>query len=231
MREIVSVFLSLAFAATLIFAILSLVFPQITKNRKSGHIPSRKYLIKAYAIILPLEIVALVVAIPPLEKNNKIIIDAASPGALKDAAVGDGENIKNLWISVLNASRKCDEFGESVTISLSSGDRYSAFETVKKASSACRHTYSEIASLEVPDIENSALHKDLENAKISCEKAYSVKHFALEEMLNVLDGDLRPSAVANAKGKMSDSSEAISSCVVDFMKVGGEAGVDLSKLS
>lgn len=110
-------------------------------------------------------------------------------------------------------------------------DVYGLYEVVKDAEGRCTASWQNLRELEPPRSARGEVKKQFTEAIGNCGTAYWMKKEAYEKMANVLDGDMRPSAVATAKSSMEDASGAQLACVAGFMVAAEKAGVPMTALS
>jgi hypothetical protein len=132
---------------------------------------------------------------------------------------------KAFWQDFMAEAKRCDSAGEAANHGLDRGSVYSAYSSAKVAADTCGNAADNIGSLEVPPEYTGEAKKVFGDAIVRCSYAYGQKSLAYTKMLNVIDGDARPSVVEDDKETMKSASDGIELCVTDLMDGGYKAGI------
>lgn len=139
---------------------------------------------------------------------------------------------RTLWNTVTSHVGRCDEAGADVANYVGSrgANIYDAYEMVQQARILCSSSASRVSDIDVPGAIPSANHDGFREALRTCRDAYYAKSSAYEQMARVIDGDSRPSAVAEAREAATRSQAGQMLCAIGFMEAANEAGLDVREV-
>jgi hypothetical protein len=140
---------------------------------------------------------------------------AVAPTDNKSAAIA-------LYNGLISATKQCDTAASRMANSLKGGDVVSAYRTASNTEDACLSTPTEIRKLEVPDGFDEKRRGEAEKAIEACENAYVMKWSGAKSLKEVLDGDSRPSVIA----EMEDTAKAVQAG--QFLCAGGLVSIAMS---
>jgi len=153
---------------------------------------------------------------------------AAALAAQKPAIAAAAQS---LWTQVATQVSGCDT--ASGYVADVAGRRnpnvYDLYSQVTQADTICSEAASNVGRISVPDTIPSAKRAKFKEAIETCRNAYYAKASAFDQMSKVLNGDVRPSAVNEAK-QASEAAQAGSMlCAIGFMTAGSEAGLTMEE--
>lgn len=137
--------------------------------------------------------------------------------------------------SVTSAMKPCDKSSQiladtAVQISKGRNSVYDGYDAASATESSCRESWSAVSKLEPPDsLPAGAQDKAGETLK-NCEGAMLAKQMAAEKMAEIFDGNMRPSAVREAKELADGAQASVLACAAGFFLIANEAGIDIKQL-
>jgi hypothetical protein len=123
---------------------------------------------------------------------------AISPKDNKSAAI-------SLYQGLIASTRECDAAAAKMAGPLEKGDVVGAYREASSTEDACLSTSSAIRKLEVPESFDGKRKGDAEKAIETCENAYLMKWSGAKSLKKALDGDTRPSVIA----EIQDTAKAV----------------------
>lgn len=129
-------------------------------------------------------------------------VGLASCGSDASPAVSSGDPKKDaiaLYLEVASAAAACDVAATKLNLGLESGDLVSAYELAEQAESACLSTPGDIRRIGIPDSLMGDNRTMAEKAVEACDAMYVNKWAGAGALKQVIDGDTRPSALAEIK--------------------------------
>lgn len=245
MRENLGVIIVLLSLLVLLVSVVALVWP--LKSLKLG---TRKRALLGIGASLLLFIVGGAI-IPPAapeqvaareaqRAKEKAALDAIRAGEAKaraDQAAAEFQRnkeaialaAKGMWTQVTAQVGPCDEAGKHVATV--AGRRnlniYDLYPMVQQAQSICSDAGLNIGRIPVPAAIPSGDRAAFKEAIETCGNAYFAKGIAYDQMAKVLNGDMRPSAVNDAKQASEGAQAGTMLCAIGFMKAVGDTGLPL----
>ncbi len=149
----------------------------------------------------------------------KAVADKASKAKLQDEAAA-------LWSNIVTEAKPCDNAGDRVASAARSGDVYRLYAVAKESQAACGSAVAATFQLKAPASAVGESKVAFENAIIKCGEAHSIKQIAFGKVADVADGNMRPSAVTEAREKLEVASGGGLYCAAAMMQAASKAGVD-----
>jgi hypothetical protein len=143
--------------------------------------------------------------------------------------------VQSFQSSVFDRMKPCDEAASDLAKLTSGladgrGSIYDGYSAAKRTENACRQSWSDLSDLEAPaglsDKGNAKAKETIE----TCTNAVLAKQMAASQMAEIFDGNMRPSAVEDAKQKAEAAQMGILACAAGVFVVASEEGVDVAKL-
>lgn len=125
------------------------------------------------------------------EKSDKAPVAAAA--AIKSDAKLDAIRI---YKSVISTTADCDAASSKLAGALKAGEPVLAYRVADRAESVCLKVPGEIRAIEIPDSITGENRAAVESSIEACDHAYLMKWDAAKKFKAVIDGDTRPSALA-----------------------------------
>lgn len=237
MREGIGALLALLAMGLLAVSIVALIHP--LKTIKLG---SRKRAGAALGGSFGLFILAgIVMPSPTPEELAEMERAAAETEKLEtERAAAEAERLKPqitaaarmLWTNVTTQVGRCDEAGAAVADYVGSrgANIYDAYQIVQQAENLCSSSATRVSDIDVPDAIPSEARGSFREAITTCRDAYYAKSSAYGQMARVIDGDARPSAVAEARDAATRSQAGQMLCALGFMEAASEAGLDVGEV-
>lgn len=178
-------------------------------------------------------------ATTPAKPADKPAEKASKPEAKPAAPVVDAEAVKSqtlaLWKQVVAATEVCDKAngtaGEVVgRISSGRASVYDGYNSAKQAEQVCRDATMTLGDLEPPAAVKGDTRQKFSKALENCQLAYVGKQMAMEKMAKILDGNMRPSAVAEFQETAQAAQSGALVCAAGFMTAADAAGVKIEDL-
>jgi hypothetical protein len=132
---------------------------------------------------------------------------------------------KQLWRSVVAASEPCDAASKIAANAASSGDVYRLYEAAKTAEDACRVAHYALRELDAPASSADHVEEAFESSISKCAEAALMKQIAYSKIAEVADGNVRPSAVTDARDSVEAASSGSLVCAAAMMAAAAKAGV------
>lgn len=156
------------------------------------------------------------------------VVEAASPGSAKaDAAA--------FYRRLVAAMEPCDAGGKKsadVAERVSKGQAtvYDGYSASREQVEGCRQSADSFVSMEVPANFTGDARDAAEKAITTCRNAASIKQMAGETMMEIYDGESRPSKVAELQEQVSAAQGGILACVAQGMNAANKGGAELKDL-
>lgn len=154
----------------------------------------------------------------------------ALAAAKKPAGVTQAE-FDGMWRQVKGSMESCDASLRRAGEVVGAGNAYNSFGPVKAAGETCKAVWLGMDRIEIPRSAKGDVKKALSDARDTCSTAAYLKTEAMEQMAKVLDGDARPSVMADLQDKMQRGGDLSSGCFVEFLGAAGKAGLTLPELT
>lgn len=152
-----------------------------------------------------------------------------SPSPTMASAQEGRDAFRAVYGSMLAAASECDARNRTTIESMQAGDLYGSYTAATEAERTCRDVARRISNIRVPDSIPAAQREKTREALNRCSDAYHSRVAALNQTRTVLDGDARPSQVQEILDRQSETQTGIIECVVKFVTISGELGVDLNQ--
>lgn len=139
---------------------------------------------------------------------------------------------KTLWDQVTAQAAPCDTTGKNLADYLGrrGASIYDAYDLANSANRICGETATNIGQLRAPTEIPAAQRTAFTEALQTCRNAYYAKSSAFSQMADVLNGDMRPSAVAEARQASERSQAGTMLCGLGFLKAVNDAGLSLEEV-
>lgn len=140
------------------------------------------------------------------------------------------QDVKGLWDQVITAGEACDTAGKAVVAAADKRDVYELYPVLKDGIEGCRTSYQATSELKPPAAATGEVKDAFKEAIDTCGMAHINKQMAFEAMAKVVDGDQRPSAVAEARSQAETAQMGQLACAAGFMKATDKAGFQLTEV-
>lgn len=228
-------FLGLIGLVLIVVGLVRLMLPGLKDKRKQ----SRYILFGGFAAF----VVAVVIIPPPTpeqraaaakaearEKARADKAQAAEKAAAATAAATDKERltgeVRRLWSAIVAAAQPCDSASEIIGAALKSGSMFNLYEASTRGVAACREASMDIGGLDAPASADGDLENAFEQAIDKCSTSQVSKQIAFEQLAEVANGDQRPSAIVEAREKMTSAGSGGLYCAAAFIETAGKAGIE-----
>lgn len=101
-----------------------------------------------------------------------------------------------LYNDMISATSNCDAAASQMAAPLKDGNIVGAYRAAEVAEAACLGTPTKIRDISMPDGFDDKRKADAEKALEACENAYVMKWSGAKSLKSALDGDMRPSVIA-----------------------------------
>lgn len=152
---------------------------------------------------------------------------AVAAAAVQEERVTLGAEADKLFTDYKAFAAPCDEAGDRTNAAIQSASLApdELYSLAQGAGEVCKQSATSIAlKLKPPKGADEALGKKFETALESCSVAYSGKRHSYQSLAKAIDTGLRPAAVAEYKGYVAGTNEALAECVSGMMSAVTEAG-------
>ena len=150
---------------------------------------------------------------------------ARSPGS-PDIKARVEREATALWASVVRIDEACSSASKRVAKAGASADPYQIYPAAKAAEEACSSASSETNKLLPPASLDGSQKTAFADAIEKCGQAQMVRSTAYSKVAEVVDGNLRPSAVTEAKENLQTAQSASIFCAAGFFDAAAKAGID-----
>jgi len=138
---------------------------------------------------------------------------------------------KKLWTDLLAIDETCSEASNAVAKAAKrSRDVYAMYEVTTRAENICQEAYVKMGDLTPPPSSKGEVRTAFKEAIYACREADQTKSIAYSQMAKVFDGDMRPSAVSQAKAFKEQADLGGMRCAVAFIQAAGKADLPLDLL-
>jgi hypothetical protein len=155
----------------------------------------------------------------------------------KNAADAESQKkaAKEWYDNLLVVGQPCDQAHETLSkqfaaMSVGRGDRFAAYQLASNAKEICQTNWLAFNDLDESTIPEAAQDK-AEEANETCKMIYFSKKEAAEQMMEFLDGDTRPSVVAEIKENADYAEQATLRCAAQGLQALTASGYDLEELA
>lgn len=146
--------------------------------------------------------------------------------ALKPEALTQME-FSILWGSAGTVMERCNVPVRAVAEAVGTGDQYAAYPLVGRAEAGCADAASRLRRLDLPKSAKGEVRAALQKAREDCARAADIKGQAMTQLGVVINGDMRPSAVTDAKAANERGQLANLVCMGAFSTAAEKAGLEL----
>lgn len=135
-----------------------------------------------------------------------------------------------VWSEAKRLMDPCDTRVGRAGDAMRTGDLYAAYDVVTQAQAVCEAASRDISAIPIPRSAKGDARKALIEARDRCSTAMFAKRQAMGKVARVVDGDARPSAVAEARRENELASTMTLGCVAAFAQAAEKAGYTLPEL-
>lgn len=138
---------------------------------------------------------------------------------------------QSMWSQVGTQVSACDTASKYVAdvSARRNASVYDVYPMVQQAQSTCSEAAGNVRRIDVPSTIPSSKRRLFKEAISACQNAYYAKASAFDQMGRVLNGDMRPSAVNDARQAADRAQAGTMLCAIGFMKAGQEAGLTVEE--
>ena len=165
-------------------------------------------------------------------------VEGPEPKASAAAIEDPGVKAQRLaaWFNAANApAAKCEAAGERLqrqvaALGKGAGDRTAAWQEASFARDACRDAWQAVGKAELPEGLGDAGQAAAKTAVENCATASFVRSELAEGLMTVIDGDMRPSALATVEERGRDLNAALVLCAGGYFTLGKAEGIAVEQL-
>ena len=137
---------------------------------------------------------------------------------------------------IMSAVSGCDSAGKSLAEKVEGLPKgkvsiYDLYPLAAGVEEQCKDSWRRVKDIELPSDMSDGVNIALEKVKDSCETAMLAKQMGGEAMKEVFDGNMKPSAINDAKQKAEAGQAGTLACVAGIFTAAGKAGVDMKALN
>jgi hypothetical protein len=159
---------------------------------------------------------------------------ASSPTSPPASTEGAKAAFGTFYDRIMETAQACDTANKKAVeavqrVSKGSGSIYDGYGAAKAGYDQCRGTVSELGQIDVPDELSGNAEDKADAASDKCRDAYTMRMMSLETMMEIFDGDMKPSTVEQYRERAEASQAGVLLCVASLFEAASAAGVDLSK--
>lgn len=180
-------------------------------------------------------LVILAVMFAPDEDNvaNKPAVAANGEPA---KAISDPKSAARIfYINAMSAMRPCDRMagkaGDLMSNLANGASVYEAYSAADQAESTCRTSWAEVGDVTIPAGLSSENQKKAEETLEVCQNAMIARQTGFAAIKEVLDGDARPSKVAEATEKAERARGSILVCAAYLAEIATVHKLDIDELN
>ncbi len=148
---------------------------------------------------------------------------AATAGAAASPEAAKGDAIAT-YKAVIVATASCDAASSAMSNVMQSGDVVQAYRAADRAEEACLGTGSKIRAIDVPDNLSKEHRTAIEDALEACDTGYVMKWAGARKLKAIIDGDNRPSDLAELQDTTDQMQRAQLLCVGGLVSVATALG-------
>lgn len=156
----------------------------------------------------------------------------AAPPAAMDTRKRDFLAVYRLVIATAqpcdDANKKAVDLLQGITSGRTS--MVDAYVAAKDAEGACETAWLSMGKIETPGSLTGDVRADTAKALESCDTAYFSRKKSLEVMMEVVDGDTRPSRVAEYKDQTNSAQQQAMMCILGISAAGLKLGISVKEL-
>lgn len=222
--------LAYVFLIVLILAVIGIFRPyKFIKGGKRWH----------YGVAAALAFILIGLTAPQIEEKPAPEIDTVKPKAAAVAALPDDEAVKASMIAfgrnLYTAMSPCDQTGKALAAAaqgMTNGTAsvYEVYDAAKEANEGCAESSTNIGKVTVPDNLPDDVQKSAKATIRICETASLSKMRAASTMMEIADGDGRPSKVTEMREEAERGQTALLACVAELFVTGDMVGVKAQEL-
>lgn len=170
-----------------------------------------------------------------VENSTAAASEASAVAEEKSVATAAKPGFIGLWRDVLRLAKPCDQLNSAAIDAVAkagagSASLVDAYGIASDAQKTCQETWLAIGRLSPPDGLSKEQEKATKKALDACDTAYFSRKESLETMLEVIDGDQRPSKVQTYKERGELAQSGILVCIAGLTGVAGELGVNFDEI-
>lgn len=151
------------------------------------------------------------------------VVSAEDPAVVKQKVTAQATTV---WESILDLAKPCEAAGRKLASVSGSRNLYTMFEAAKAGEATCGEAASQTDALEPPAALNSDGRSAFKNGIAKCAQGHRVRQRAYARFAEVLDGDMKPSSVAEAKEYMETAAASGIFCAAGMFDAASKAGVE-----
>ncbi|MES2042579.1 MAG: hypothetical protein V4475_01820 [Pseudomonadota bacterium] len=141
-----------------------------------------------------------------------------------------------MYRQVLSTAGPCDSANKRAgnrlqDVSRGNASLVDAYTEAKDGQAECETAWLAMGKIEAPASLTGDVARDTDKALESCSTAYFSRKQSLEVMMEVVDGDMRPSRVAEYKEKAQGAQTLTMLCVLGLSQAGMALGIDAKELT
>ncbi len=201
---------------------------------------AKQGLLGCLGVLVLLAVIGAIVSPSPEDVGNRtgnVVLAEDTPAkAADDPKVAYSDAARSEFVGVLREilrlAQPCDQANTAAANALSalasgSGTIFEAYRPARAAQEACEASWLAIGRLRPPSSLPRARRDQAGEAIDACQMAYYLRKESLETMMEVLDGDQRPSVVENYREQAEGAQSGILACVSRLASVGISIGADI----
>lgn len=160
------------------------------------------------------------------------VTEAPEPGSaspeIKDAVV-------TFYNTTFASLGPCDRAGKETAAfaeRMQSGNEsvYDGYAVAKAQADACRESSLDVTRVRIAQALTGEARDQAEKTQEACQNAAVLKQMAAETMMEIFDGDMKPSKMETMKEQAHAAQSGTIACAAGVMTVALKAGVDLKDL-
>ncbi|OHC96404.1 MAG: hypothetical protein A2792_00205 [Sphingomonadales bacterium RIFCSPHIGHO2_01_FULL_65_20] len=141
----------------------------------------------------------------------------APAGNAKDDAIA-------LFRAMISATSACDAASKSIPAAMQNGDMVAAYRAADRAERACLSVANDIRAIDVPASLGSAHVATAKKALEACDTAYVSKWAGADKLKDIIDGESKPSDLAELQDTASLVQAGQMLCAGGLMNIANELG-------
>jgi hypothetical protein len=139
--------------------------------------------------------------------------------------------VQALFDEVSAIDADCAKAHDYIGQAAKSGDRYESYKMAKQAEEVCDSASDQIEAVRPPQFAKGESLEKFEKGIKELAQAQSLKSYTARGMAAVLDGDARPSLVADVEKRASVAQLSQLQATFTLMAAAGDAGIDPEKVT
>ena len=160
---------------------------------------------------------------------------AMCSGGSSQPAGDPKEALIDAYRTMLAQAKPCDaasaKAAEAADAASQNSDTVAWYSAASAAYEVCQQAGYELGKIEAPTgLPGDATPKTAKAIE-ACQNAYYARAAGYQTMMKAIDGEVRPSVVAELKQQMKSSEAGTMVCLLGFMGAAEDAGIDINKLT